>query len=101
LGESRSKRWTEDKSSIIVGYAEKVLSVMDVERIQLGDMQAIQRNAVKLSISFYDSALLTYAKVMNRTLVTEDEQLARAAKVLKVVCLGVKEMDISSCSCIS
>jgi len=91
--ESRSKKRTEEETATIVGYIEQVLGVMDVQRIQFGDMQEIERNAVKLALSFYDASYLTTAKTRERTLVTEDEQLHRAAKETGVPCLSVNEID--------
>jgi predicted nucleic acid-binding protein len=91
--ESRSKNRSEDETSTIVGYIEQVLGVMDIRRIQLGDMQEIERNAIKLALSFYDASYLTTAKTRERTLVTEDEQLHRAAKETGVPCLNVNEID--------
>jgi predicted nucleic acid-binding protein len=91
--ECRYKNSSEDETSTIVGYIEQVLGVMDVRRIQLGDMQEIERNAVKLALSFYDASYLTTAKTRERTLVTEDELLHRAAKETGVPCLSVNEID--------
>jgi predicted nucleic acid-binding protein len=89
--ESRSKKRAEDEASTLVGYVGQVLGVMDVQRVQLEDMQMIERNAVRLNVSFYDSSYLTIAMKGGRALVTEDEQLRRVAKETGVPCLSFKE----------
>ncbi|MGD0804578.1 MAG: type II toxin-antitoxin system VapC family toxin [Candidatus Bathyarchaeia archaeon] len=91
--ESRRRKRTEGETSTIMGYIEQVLGVMDVHRIQIGDMQMIERYAAKLNLSFYDSSYLTAAKALERTLVTEDEQLRRAAKEAGSPCLSANEVD--------
>ncbi len=91
--ESRSKKRSEDETSTIVGFIEQVLGVMDVRRIQLSDIQKIERNAIKLALSFYDASYYTTARAGNRTLVTEDERLHRATKETGERCLYVNEID--------
>lgn len=91
--ESRRRKRTEDETLTIMGYVEQVLGVMDLHRTQIGDMRMIESNATKLNLSFYDSSYLTAAKTLNRTLVTEDEQLRRATKEAGASCLSANEVD--------
>ena len=65
---------------------------MDIQRIQLSEIQEIERNAIKLALSFYDASYYTKAKTCERTLVTEDERLHNAAKETGAPCLHANEI---------
>lgn len=45
----------------------------------LATLSSIMENAFQHNLTFYDSAYLTVAKQHNLTLITQDEQLAKAA----------------------
>ena len=90
--ESRSKKRSEDETSVIVGFVEQVIGVMDVRRIRLSDIREIERNAIRLSLSFYDASYHSAAGAEGRTLVTEDEGLHRAAKETGAPCIYVREI---------
>jgi predicted nucleic acid-binding protein len=57
----------------------RLLSIMEIRRIDPGEMPAIAENASRLSLTFYDSAYLTAALTANTHLVTEDTDILRAA----------------------
>ena len=59
---------------------QKLLAIMKIHRINLNDLPAIAENASRYGLTFYDSAYLTIAQSKNLTLVTEDQQLRRAAE---------------------
>ena len=91
--ESRRRKRTQEETSTIMGHLEQVLSVMNIQRTQISDMKTIMGNATKFNLSFYDSSYLTAAKTLEGTLVTEDEQLRRAAKEAGYPCLSANEVE--------
>jgi predicted nucleic acid-binding protein len=58
----------------------RLLSIMEIRRIDPGEMPAIAENASRLSLTFYDSAYLTAALTSDTHLVTEDTDILRAAQ---------------------
>ncbi len=58
----------------------RLISIMDIWRIDPGEMAAIAENASRLSLTFYDSAYLTAALTAATHLVTEDTDILRAAQ---------------------
>lgn len=57
----------------------RLLSIMEIRRIEIGEMAAIAENATKHGLTFYDSAYLTTALTAGTSLVTEDQDILRAA----------------------
>jgi predicted nucleic acid-binding protein len=90
--ESRRRGGTEEETQTTASYVEQVLGVMELYRIQIGDVKEIERYALKQNLSFYDASYFAAAKKGGKTLVTEDEQLRQAAKEAKVLCLNVNEI---------
>jgi predicted nucleic acid-binding protein len=58
----------------------KLISIMEIRRIEPGEMPAIAENASRLSLTFYDSAYLTAAQASGAPLVTDDADILRAAR---------------------
>ena len=58
---------------------EKIITIMQIHRINPNDITHITQNATRHRLTFYDSAYLTMAQKTNTTLVTEDQQLLNAA----------------------
>ena len=58
----------------------RLTSIMNIRRIEPGDLPAIAENAATHGLTFYDSAYLTAAHAAATTLVTEDTDLLRAAQ---------------------
>jgi predicted nucleic acid-binding protein len=58
---------------------EKLLSITKIHRITPQALPDIARNAVKHSLTFYDAAYLTTAQTTEETLITEDNELLKAA----------------------
>jgi predicted nucleic acid-binding protein len=94
--ESKRKKRTQEETANIIGHLEQVLSIMNIQLIQINDMKTIIGNATKFNLSFYDSSYLTAAKTLEGTLVTEDEQLQRAAKEAGLPCLSANEVEKQS-----
>jgi len=59
---------------------EKIITIMQIHRIDPNDITPITQNATRHRLTFYDSAYLTMAQKTNTTLVTEDQQLLNAAQ---------------------
>ena len=59
---------------------EKLLTIMQIYRINPNDITPITQNAIKHGLTFYDSAYLTIAQKTDTTLITEDQQLRSAAQ---------------------
>ncbi|HUV33528.1 MAG TPA: type II toxin-antitoxin system VapC family toxin [Candidatus Desulfaltia sp.] len=57
----------------------RLISIMDIWRIDPGEMAAIAENASRYGLTFYDSAYLTAALKAGAHLVTEDTDILRAA----------------------
>ena len=57
----------------------RLISIMDIWRIDPGEMAAIAENASRHGLTFYDSAYLTAALKGGTSLVTEDTDILRAA----------------------
>lgn len=59
---------------------QRLLSIMEIRRIDLGEMAAIAENASMYGLTFYDSAYLTAALTTGMSLVTEDSEILRASE---------------------
>ena len=59
---------------------EKIITIMQIHRINPNDITPIAQNATRHRLTFYDSAYLTMAQKTNTTLVTEDQHLLNAAQ---------------------
>ena len=66
-----------------------VMQVLDVNTPRLG--KRVLTNAVKLNITYYDSVYLTAAERIKGVLVTDDEELAKAARKHGVKTFGSKD----------
>jgi len=58
----------------------RLISIMQVRRIEPGEMPGIAENASRLGLTFYDSAYLTAAHESGAHLVTDDADILRAAQ---------------------
>jgi len=78
--ENRETGGDPGKAAEKAGAVTRLTSIMNIRRIEPGDLPAIAMNAAAYGLTFYDSAYLTAAQVASTTLVTEDAGLLRAAK---------------------
>ena len=77
--ENRASGGDPEESAERVKTIVRLLSIMDIRRIDPGEMAAIAENASRHGLTFYESAYLTAALTANTHLVTEDTDILRAA----------------------
>src|SRR4030042_853751 len=70
---------TPEEASEKVKTIVRLLSIMEIRRIEPGEMAAIAENAAAHGLTFCDSAYLTAAHGLATTLITEDTDLLGAA----------------------
>ena len=71
---------TPDEAITRATALEKIANIMQIHRIKTEDLTPITQNSAKHNLTFYDSAYLTIAQKQNTTLVTEDQQILKAAE---------------------
>lgn len=82
------KRITLDEASKVLESVFAILRTMAIAKLEDEGLGVeILDVAGKLGITYYDSAYLTMAQRLGKTLVTDDEKLARAAKKIGVTTL--------------
>ena len=85
------KRIVPKEAAKLLKSVFAMLQAMDVAVLEHEDLgNAILDMAGKLNITYYDAAYLTEAQRSNKILVTDDEKLAKAAKIVGVKTLTSK-----------
>jgi len=82
------KRIASDEASKVLVSIFTILRTMDVAKLEDEELGTeILNVAGEFGITYYDAAYLTMAQKLNKTLVTDDEKLARVAKKISVTTL--------------
>lgn len=82
------KRIALDEASKVLESIFTILRTMDVAKLEDEELGTeILSVAGEFGITYYDAAYLTIAQKLNKTLVTDDEELARVAKKIRVTTL--------------
>ncbi|HTY74708.1 MAG TPA: type II toxin-antitoxin system VapC family toxin [Candidatus Nanoarchaeia archaeon] len=78
------KRISEEDAKKSLYFTYEVLERMQIATINSEKGRSALDLACKLNLTFYDSAYLTEAKAFDKTLVTDDKKLAKAAEKIGV-----------------
>jgi predicted nucleic acid-binding protein len=78
------KRISKEDAEKSLNFIYTLLDQMHIASLDNDSATAILNTACKFNLTFYDSAYLTEAKKSNKTLVTDDKKLAKAAEKLRL-----------------
>lgn len=85
---------TKDEAGKVLRSIFAVVRSMDVICLEDEELGVkILNSASELGITYYDAAYLTIAQKLNRTLVTDDEELIKAAKKTDVATLKSRSLQ--------
>jgi predicted nucleic acid-binding protein len=87
------KRINPEKTEILLKTAYAILEQMDIITFDSqSQARDILNKACDLNLTFYDSAYLAQAYQSNKTLVTDDRKLSKAAEKCKIKTLTSQEI---------
>jgi predicted nucleic acid-binding protein len=74
------KRISKEEPEMSLRFIYDILEKMQVSLLDSKKGRSVLEAACRLNITYYDSSYLTEAKKINKTLVTDDKKLAKAAE---------------------